>query len=178
MYFLEKYKIRLSALSYWMIHWDVCIQTLTLIVLFNVKTLSSHLMLVLMHTKTLAKTFLMLTGVMKRARTPQSSQWLTIQWKRLKYKLFYCFTPHGVKWKWDEFRRHSLVCFRWKHNAALESETEVTAQWEYHQYSFITLPFFPKKVWRSCVLLSLAFSMLCVVPFYCPAVIQLCKPDV
>lgn len=104
-------------------------------------------------------------------------RWLTDQWKRLKYELLYCFTPHSVKWNdEDEFRRHSSVCFRRKHN---ESRTEVTALWEYHQHSFTTSSFL-KRNWRSgelvCCPLSLR-PLLCVVPLYCLAVIQLCKPE-
>lgn len=50
------------------------IQTLTPIVLFSLKTLGSHLMLILMHTGSLFKSFLMLMGIMKKARAPLSSQ--------------------------------------------------------------------------------------------------------
>lgn len=106
-------------------------------------------------------------------------RWLTVQWKRLKYKLLYCFTPHGVKWKWNEFCRRGVVRFRWRHNAALQIRTEVTALWKCHQHSFITynpLPIFFLKleVWRS-LFCSLSLSMLRVVPLYCRAVNQQCN---
>lgn len=69
-----------------------------------------------------------------------------------------------------------LVCFREKHNAVPESGTEVTAVGENHQRSSITLSFVKSEVCWSCVLL---WVCLCtVVPLYCPAVIQLCKPEV
>lgn len=120
------------ALIYW---W--C-QPLAPIVKFYLNTLCKHSILILMHSRTLSKTF-----VSEVKRYGSSYSWLTIQWKRLKYKLLNCFTPYGVKWKWDELCRHSSVCLKLKHNGALESgETEVTELREYHQHSFITHSFF------------------------------------
>lgn len=58
-----------SELSYWDIFRDIHIQTLAPIVLFSFWTLSSHLMLILMLTGTLPKTFLTLTGVMRTTST-------------------------------------------------------------------------------------------------------------
>lgn len=35
-------------------------------------------------------------------------RWLTVQWKRLKYELLYCFAPRSVKWQWGRFCRRGV----------------------------------------------------------------------
>lgn len=149
---------------------------MTPFVLLEVQTVGSHLTLILVHTGSLSK----ILDVDGGYGGSQDSSVLTDDWQSSERSWgidCYCFTPHSVKWKWDVFCRHSLVRFRWKHNAAHESRTEVPALWEYQQQSFISSSFLNLEVWGACVFPSVSLSMLCVVPLYCLAVIQLCKPE-
>lgn len=87
------------------------IQTLTTNALFNFKTLGTHLMWVLdAYWDTVQENSQLWQGMWREPGLLSPHRWLTIQGKRLEYKLLHCFTPHGVKWKWDEF--HRLAVFQ------------------------------------------------------------------
>lgn len=75
-------------------------------------------------------------------------RWLTVQWKRLKYELLYCFAPRSVKWQWGKFCRHGVF------------QVQLQIRGHQHSHQFIISSFLKLELWSAHVLPSIFLSVL------------------